>query len=63
MAQPLEQPQSLLDFRFFKPVSFHFSYFPAHLNLQLLELWVQVDLQLVQLLLDLFSVFEMVSMD
>jgi hypothetical protein len=44
MAPPSEQPLSLQDFQFFKPVSYHFFYFPAHLNLQLLELWAQVDL-------------------
>jgi hypothetical protein len=44
MELPSEQPQSLLDFRFFKPVSYHFFYFPAHLNLQLLESWAQVAL-------------------
>jgi hypothetical protein len=44
MAQPSEQPLSLQDFQFFKPVSYHFFYFLARHNLQLLELWARVDL-------------------
>jgi hypothetical protein len=44
MELPSEQPLSLQDFQFFKPASYLFSYFPAHLNLQLLELWARVDL-------------------
>jgi hypothetical protein len=44
MAPPLEQPQLLLDFQFFKPAFSRYFYFLALHNLQLLGLWALVDL-------------------